>query len=160
MAACLVVVACGQAGDCPDPERGCVVAEQECPAVGLPSGVSLQVDAALAAATDAEVTVCEGDSCRTRRVPLTPATAPGRTTCEGDNCGAELELTGGKSGFAGLDMPAGTVRVTVALFDAANQSVAQGSVETTATGESATTPCPVVGRQVSLAVTTTGVTVI
>lgn len=160
-AACLVaLLACGS-GECAGQKAGeCVAASQddECPAVGLPSGVSVQVAAELAAATTAEITVCEGEACQTRRVPLTPSTAPGTTSCSGDNCGARLEPTGGKNGFATLEMPAVPVRVTVKLFDDADQPVADGSVETTASGSSSTT-CPTPGRQITLAMTTAGVTV-
>lgn len=130
----------------------------ECPAIGLPSGVSLQVAAELAAATTAEITVCAGEACQTRRVPLTPSTAPATTSCSGNDCGARLEPTGGRSGFATLDLPAAPVRVTVRLFDAADRPVADGSVETTARGSSSTN-CPAPGRQVTLAMTGAGVTV-
>ena len=130
----------------------------ECPAIGLPSGVSVRVAEELAAATEAEITVCEGEACQTRRVPLTPSTAPATTTCAGDNCGATLVPTGAKNGFATLDMPVAAVRVTVKLFDAADKPVAEGSVEATAKGSSSTT-CPTPGRQVALAMTQEGITV-
>jgi hypothetical protein len=159
LAACLIALfACGS-GECAV-GGGCVATSQgdECPAIGLPSGVSVQVAEELAAATVAEITVCEGEACRTRRVPLTPSTAPATTSCAGDNCGAVLEPTGGKNGFVTLDMPVAPVRVTVKLFDAEDEPVAEGSVETTAKGSSSTT-CPAPGRQVTLAMSRAGVTV-
>jgi hypothetical protein len=118
----------------------------------------VQVAAELAVATTAEITVCEGETCQTRRVPLTPSTAPATTSCSGDNCGARLEPTGGKSGFATLEMPVAPVRVTVKLFDDADQPVADGSVEAAARGSSSTT-CPTPGRQIALTMTEAGVTV-
>lgn len=162
LAACLIaLVACG-GRECVAGEKagGCVATSQddECPAIGLPSGVSVQVAEELAAATTAEITVCEGEACQTRRVPLTPSTAPAATSCSGEDCGAVLEPTGGKNGWATLDMPVALVRVTVKLFDAAGQPVADGSVETKAKGSSSTT-CPTPGRQVTLAMTRAGVTV-
>lgn len=161
LVACLVaLVACGS-GECVGQKAGkCMAASQsdECPAIGVPSGVSVQVAAELAAATTAEITVCEGEACQTRRVPLTPSTAPAAASCSGDNCGARLEPTGGKSGFATLDVPVAPVRVTVKLFDAADQPVADGSVETTARGSSSA-DCPASGRQVTLAMSRAGITV-
>ena len=162
LAACLtVLIACGS-GECVTGQEagGCVATSNgnECPAIGLPSGVSVQVAEELAAAVTAEITVCEGEACQTRRVPLTPSTGPATTSCSGDNCGAALVPTGGKDGFATLDMPVGPVRVTVQLLGADDEPVADGSVETTAKGSSSTT-CPTPGRQVNLAMTRAGVTV-
>lgn len=127
----------------------------ECPAIGLPTGVSVQVEPDLGTATSAEVTVCEGQRCTTRRVELAPATAPAATSCAGDNCGARLEPTGGKTGFATVDLPAGPIEVTVKLFDAANTFMTEGTVATTARTEPT---CPS-GRQVALKVTRSGVSV-
>lgn len=159
LAACLIaLISCGS-GECTT-GGGCVATSQgdECPAIGLPSGVSVRVAEELAAATVAEITVCEGEACQTRRVPLTPSTAPATTSCSGGDCGAVLEPTGAKNGFATLDMPVAPVRVTVKLFDANDKPVAEGSVETSARGSSSTT-CPTPGRQVTLAMTRAGVTV-
>ena len=162
LAACLIALAACGSGECVVGERagGCVAASQsdECTTAGLPSGVSVEVAAELAAATSAEITVCEGEACQTRRVPLTPSTAPATTSCAGNDCGAALVPTGGKSGFATLDLPVAAVRVTVKLFDADGKPVADGSVETAAKG-SASTTCPTPGRQVTLAMNQAGITI-
>jgi hypothetical protein len=164
LAACFIaLIACGASAECVEGQKAgkCVAASNgdECPAIGLPSGVSVRVAEELAAAVTAEITVCEGEACQTRRVPLTPSTAPSDPSCAGDNCGAALVPTGGKNGWVTLDMPVAAVRVTVKLFDAAGEPVAEGSVETTAKGSSSTT-CATPGRQVALAMSRAGVTAI
>ncbi|HEX5597947.1 MAG TPA: hypothetical protein VFX61_18325 [Micromonosporaceae bacterium] len=110
---------------------GCAGAEksQACPLVGIRTGISIGIAAAIAEQVEAaEMTVCWDGSCRTRAVTLQPSSRTVDDGCTGSGsdavCSAHAEATGERVGFADIaDLPASPVEVTVVLTDPAGARI-------------------------------------
>ncbi|MEU6710477.1 hypothetical protein ABZ897_03260 [Nonomuraea sp. NPDC046802] len=91
-----------------------------CTMVGTPVGVSVHVQAPLAArAQSVSMEVCWDGSCRPVRSDLMPSTKADGSTCSGDTCSATAVETGDKNTFGDVQgLPARAVRVRLKLLDA------------------------------------------
>ncbi|GAB3976751.1 hypothetical protein [Plantactinospora veratri] len=103
--------------------------EQTCHLIGVPEGIGLTVDAAIAGRVETgELTLCWSGSCQTRPVTLRPSSRIADEACTGNEsdsvCAARAEPTGEESGFVDIpDMPSGPVEVTVDLKDPAGSRI-------------------------------------
>ncbi|WP_143590464.1 hypothetical protein [Thermoactinospora rubra] len=107
--------------------------EKDCTLVGAPAGVSLHVEAPVAARADtAELTVCWDGACRTPQVVLTPGSAPVSSGCTGEACAASMRPTGDKHGFGDVaGLPKKPVEVRLRLRDAEGRAVVDTRLEVT-----------------------------
>ncbi|QFG25594.1 hypothetical protein [Actinomadura sp. WMMB 499] len=94
-----------------------------CPAIGSPSGVSVDVRPPEAArVASASLRVCWDGACRTPPITLRPSSTSVPMGCDGDGpdaaCGASASPDGGRTGFAPVpDLPERPVDVEITLRD-------------------------------------------
>ncbi|MGA6165792.1 hypothetical protein [Amycolatopsis magusensis] len=95
----------------------CSGVEFACTAIGSQSGVSVEVDPAVAPQVDSgTLELCWDGRCRTVDLELYQSTVPAETTCEGEVCSARMRQTGGKHAFGTvLDLPLTEVQATLRL---------------------------------------------
>ncbi|GAB2742404.1 hypothetical protein [Amycolatopsis magusensis] len=95
----------------------CSGADLACTAIGSRSGVSVEVDPAVAPKVDSgTLELCWDGRCRTLDLELYPSTAAGETTCAGEVCSAQVRQTGGKHAFGDvLDLPLTEIQATLRL---------------------------------------------
>ncbi|UJW34528.1 hypothetical protein L3Q67_12585 [Saccharothrix sp. AJ9571] len=91
-----------------------------CTAIGSRTGVSVDVDPAVAPKVGSgTLELCWDGRCRTVDLELYPSTAAAETTCEGEVCSARMRQTGGKHAFGDVhDLPLTEVQATLRLTGA------------------------------------------
>jgi hypothetical protein len=112
-------------------------AGKACTGIGVPVGVSLDVDPAYAPKVGAAaMKICWDGTCKNSDVMLSPSTSSSALPCTATSpdtaCGAQSVPTGGKNGFASvMDLPGKAVDATLTLTDPAGAPLIEQTLRIT-----------------------------